>query len=341
MNDEHYALVLGGAKAVEDWRRLNPRVVLELDSARFVGMELNGIDLSSASLMGVDFSGAGLIGADLSGSKLFATTFVRTDLSASILSGSDLVAANFIRASLNTADLQRSDLSGANLTSVDLRAADVTGAIFFATTLAGIDLSRVTGLAEAIHQGPSHIGIDTLMSSIREAGGNLTPDLRTFFLSAGVPIEVLDQFPRMVSSDKYVSCFISYGEPDRAFAERLRDDLVSRGIPSWLFAVDATPGRRTQGEIGEKRREANKMVVLCSSNALIRDGMLKEVEEQVDEDPDKIVPVSLDSLWKEPGFRVMRGNRDLKPYLVDKNYVDFANLPYDSALTTLVRGLER
>jgi len=35
--------------------------------------------------------------------------------------------------------------------------------------------------------------------------------------------------------------------------------------------------------------------------------------------------VSVDTLWREPGFRVMRGTRDLKPYLTDRNYADFTH----------------
>lgn len=106
--------------------------------------------------------------------------------------------------------------------------------------------------------------------------------------------------------------------------------------------MDATVGERTWGEIGQKRQEAEKMVVLCSIQALMRDGVLKEIEEQMDEDPDKMVPISLENLWEEKGFKVVgRGDRDLKPFLLDKNYADFANRPYEEALERLLRGLRR
>lgn len=117
-------------------------------------------------------------------------------------------------------------------------------------------------------------------------------------------------------------------------------NLESRGVSCWLYAMDATPGERTWEEIGKRRREAEKMIVLCSAQALVRDGVLKEIEEQIDEDPDKMVPVSLDNLWKERGFRVMRGNRDLKPFLLERNYADFTK-SYQEALERLIKGLER
>ena len=73
----------------------------------------------------------------------------------------------------------------------------------------------------------------------------------------------------------------------------------------------------------------------------MRDGILKEIEEQIDENPDKMIPISLDGLWKQPGFRVVRGTRDLKPSLLDRNYADFANLPYQKALGRLLKDLKR
>lgn len=70
--------------------------------------------------------------------------------------------------------------------------------------------------------------------------------------------------------------------------------------------------------------------------------MLKEIEEQMDEDQEKMIPVSLDDVWKQPGFRVMRGSRDLRPFLLDRNYADFGEgKDYEQQLQRLLRGLER
>lgn len=92
-------------------------------------------------------------------------------------------------------------------------------------------------------------------------------------------------------------------------------DLKARGVRSWLYDLDATPGEKTWREISIRRREADKMIVLCSAGTLVRNGALREIEEQIDEDADKIVPISLDKIWKDPGFAVKRGDRDLKPFL--------------------------
>lgn len=140
---------------------------------------------------------------------------------------------------------------------------------------------------------------------------------------------------------RYFKAFIGYGQPDKEFAEKLVAGLRQKGVTCWLYSLDYTPGVRTWMEIGMRRREAEKMVVLCSAQSLIRDGLLKEIEEQIDEDPEKIIPVSLDNLWKKKGFRVMRGERDLKPFLLDRNYADFSNkLNYKDELNRLLKALE-
>ena len=146
----------------------------------------------------------------------------------------------------------------------------------------------------------------------------------------------------MKRSPIYYTAFVGYGGPDRDFAEKLVKDLKENGVSCWLYSLDYTPGERTWGEIGLKREESEKMIVLCSSKSLVRDGLLKELEEQIDDDPDKIIPISLDNLWKEKGFLVMRAGRDLKPSLLDRNYADFSNeLNYKDALASLIKALER
>jgi hypothetical protein len=139
---------------------------------------------------------------------------------------------------------------------------------------------------------------------------------------------------------KYCSCFICYGHPDLNFATKIVEDLRAKGVSCWLYDMNATPGKKTWGEITLKRREAEKMIVLCSIKALVRDGVKKEIEEQMDEDPDKIVPISLDDDWKHEGFQVKRGQRDLKPFLLERNYADFKNLDYNQALNRLLKGIE-
>jgi len=247
---------------------------------------------------------------------------------------------------LRWADLTEADLGGANLVwtyfiNSDLRYADLTGAAFGSTVIAGCNLSTVKGLGTVLHQWPSKVDVDTLIDSVRAAGG-LTDDLKTFFTNAGVPRELLDAIPGIAAEVKYYSSFVGYGQPDIGFAKKLVEDLRARGASCWLYSLDHTVGERTWREIGERRRTAEKMIILCSVKSLIRDGLLEELEDQINEDPDKLIPISLDDTWKEKGFRVMRGEKDLKPFLMDRNYAAFSDPSrYQESLNSLLRGLER
>ena len=376
-NPEHVEVVRQGASAIAEWRRRNPGMVLDLRRANLRRAELRRADLSGANLRGASLPradlrgaklrGANLTSADLRGAdltraelrdanfsyaKLSEARLVRADLDGADFWNAKLTQANLIRANLSRARLPWADLSGADLTGATLfwthviwaevAGTRLTGASFGPTSLSKCDLSQATGLSSVIHFGPSSIGVDTLIRSFRGAGNKLTPDLESFFLGAGVPRELLAELPRIVAEVKYYSCFVCYGQPDVDFAKRLRDDLVARGVPCWLYDLDATPGERTWPEIRTKQREADKMVVICSAAALIRDGVLKEIEEQIDEDPDKMVPISRDNLWTEPGFPVMRGSRDLKPFLLDRNYAHFSDDSlYEDSLERLLKALKR
>ena len=331
-NPEHVAVVKAGAEAIAGWRLQHPRETLDLS-----GADLSDVDLSDANL-----SRANLFGANLEVGLLLGTDLSDANLSTAKLSGADFFMANLSHAHLSEADLRGADLTVANLRSADFSEADLTNARFEDTAMVNCDLSRSTGLDSAIHEGSSSVGTDTLISSFRGAGNKWTPQLMAFSLGAGVPRDLLNAIPAVVREIKYDSCFISYGEPDRAFAEKLREELLGRGISCWLFFTDHTPGERTWREIGEKRREADKMVVICSVGTLVSEGARKEIEEQIDEDPDKLIPISLEETWKKPGFKVMREGRDLKPFLMERNYADFSDpSKYEASLEHLLTGLER
>ena len=347
-NEEHLAQLKQGPQVWNAWRRANPGIRPDLSGVVLRGADLckanlSEVDLSLANLRGADLSEAKLIEADLSGAglshaKLIGADLYWADLSIGDLSFADLRGANLRRGDLSGVSLYKADLRAANLIRADLRRAILSRAILNQailgeTNLADTNLSEATGLESCHHHDPSIIDHRTLLKS-----GRLPLE---FLQGCGVPQELFDALPRIIAEVKYYSCFIVYGEPDREFAQKLYRELRTKGILSWLYAVDATVGERTWKEIGQKRRGAEKIVVLCSAQALVRDGVLKEIEEQIDEDPDKLVPISLDNLWKHPGFKAIRGTRDLKPFLINRNYADFANFPDEEAFERLLKGLER
>ncbi|MBI4297613.1 MAG: toll/interleukin-1 receptor domain-containing protein [Chloroflexi bacterium] len=356
-NPEHVEVVKQGREAIDRWRQAHPGGRLSLRKAKLSDIDLHlanlsGAQLSSADLFLTVLSRADLSNADLSRANLSSADLRGAELSRAELIGAELFAADLTGANLSGANLSGANLGGANLSNANLSGASLIGAEMYGailyqarcvrTTFYGVDLSQVRGLGRMQHFGPSSIDIDTLIESCRNAEGERILGIGAFFRDAGVPQALLEGLPGILAEIKYRTCFIAYGEPDRAFAERLHDDLVSRRVSCWLYSMDATPGERAWPEIPRRRQEVEKLVVLCSAQALALDGVLKEVEEQTDEDLDKMVPVSLDNLWKEPGFKVMRGDRDLKPFLLERNYVDFSGASlYEKSLEQLLKGLER
>ena len=376
-NPEHVAVVRKGAAYIEEWRRKHGGEPFDLMNANLSRADLSQAYLLEATLIEANLFQANLSGAILSGANLSRANLSKANLSKAHIDWATLYDTNLYGARLPEADMSMSmviyaDLSGANLSGADLfcitlkfaklwetnlsntklrfatldnldaSKVNLTGATMSATTLGNCNLAHCVGLETVKHEGPSNIDINTLIRSFRASGNCFTSELNTFFLNAGIPRELLETLPKVLADVKYCSSFVCYGQPDIKYARRIAKDLKARGVSCWLYSLDATPGKRTWGEITQMRREADKMIVLCSAEALIRDGVLKEIEEQIDEDREKIVPISLDYTWKERGFMVRRGERDLKPFLEERNYADFCvESAYEGSLRRLLKGLER
>jgi len=358
--------------AFKFWRmeHRKERLILQranLENSSFVFQDMVEADFAEAILRNSfcyhsNFRGANFKKADLSHSILsycnfFIATFteanlMNTELDFSILVGAILYNANLINSSLiqvnlsgaflQHCNLKNADLSFANLNDPWLVGTDFTEATLGGTIIGDCDLSKCIGLETVIHNSPSIIDLSTLIKTFKGSNNSFSSAAAIFFLNAGVSKTLLEKIPNIIAKTQYYSSFICYGEPDRVFAEKLVEDLRARGVSCWLYSMDFTPGERTWSEIFQKMKTTEKMIVICSSRVLIRDGVLKEIERQIDENPDKIIPISLDNIWKEDGFRVIRGKYNLKPFLLDRNYVDFSDdARYEDSLETLLRGLRK
>lgn len=350
-NPEHVALVRLGAAAVEVWRLQNPEVPLDLSGADLSSTRLTNINFERADLRGAGLDrsvlsnarlfGSNLRRASLRNAKIYGAILGLTNLEDADLSGADLGFTSFIRVRLQRARLLRANLVLARLVAVEFAGTDLSGAEMGVTSIEDCDLTLVEGLPTVAHSSPSDFNIGTLITTYRSAGGRLPDDLSRFFRAAGVPAAVLDALPRIAAADIYCTTLISYGSPDAAFATRLRDSLVREGVSCWLYELDATPGEPTWPEIFKEMQRRDKTIVVCSAAALLRNGVRKELDRLIDESRDKLVPISLDNLWTDPNFTVMWGDRDLKPFLMERNYADFAKLAYDEALQRLLKALRR
>lgn len=191
-NPEHVRLVREQGEAAIAWFEEHP----ETERLNLSAADLRGADLLQVNLAYADLTEANLSHAYLSGANFDSANLTKANLSLAVLEYANLEYAN-----LNGADLTLIRLEGANFRETDLAGANLAEAECWGTVFAGCNLAHCHGLESVVHQGPSSIGIDTLITSFRAAGNQLTPELVTFFLGAGVPKELLAELPRILGGD--------------------------------------------------------------------------------------------------------------------------------------------
>lgn len=297
MNPEHVEVVRQGSHAINTWRSAHPAQRLDLSGADLPLARLSEVDLSRANLsmtnlLEADLSGSLLYGADLShsiisGAHLAQADLFEANLSDAVLSGADLFAANLSQANLARADLSATecyitDFSGAALGHADLSYATLdranlsrtmfSGATFNETVFADCDLSVALGLDSVRHEGPSTLGLDTVVRS----RGQL-PAL--FLRGVGVPDSVAAYVRTMnTEAPPFYTCVISHTTRDQDFARRLYVDLQLRGVRCWTYPETSIVGRRVWKKADRAIRVYDKLIVICSNHSLQNPQVLRELD---------------------------------------------------------------
>ncbi len=288
-----------------------------LENADFTGALLDGANLCGVDLIEAMLSGASLRSAVLTDGYLISANFAEAILDEAYIEGANLNYCDLSNASLVDCDLAYSNLYGVFLDGADLRGSDLTycrigavsavgahfaGAAMGNSALSNCDLRGAIGLDRVDHEGPSSIGIDTLLRS-----GDSLP--RKFLLGAGIPHKFLSQMLRSaVPGVRLFSCFLSHSTKDARFVKKLYDDLRKKGVPAWFFPESATLGRRVWSEIETGLRSHDKVILVSSRNSLNSGPVLREVERALDrEDKEKaevLFPIRIDNYlfesWSHP-----------------------------------------
>ena len=314
-----------------------------LDEADLSGATLRRADLRGARFIGANLTGANLINADLSGADLEGAILGGANLSEANLSG-----ANLCRTDLNRADLSNADLSGAILTEANLgkaifyktalRGAVFKGTALFHTVFADCDLSEAVDLDQAIHHGPSALGLDTLFRS-----RGLIPEM--FLRGAGAPEDTLS-YQRTIpgSPSQYYTCFISCCTEDLTFAERLQAALAARGVRCWYFAADFQEGLWVGEDVDRGIRYYDKLVVVCSRNALaterVRDEIAHGIQKQDETGRWLFLPVAISDEPYNRRNRYVNSTRLWRHVILDFRAWEDPSA-YDKALDRLVEELNR
>jgi hypothetical protein len=317
-NLEHEAIVRAGRDAIDAWRELNPLGGLDLSGADLSGASLNGCDLRGARLDQAHLEETELSGADLTGSFALNAGFEHGYLDSVKFDDANLTYADFTNSFLPGASFRSSSLSGTNFTNALVDGCTFAKAHMSQTVIGRCDFSRVKGIRSVRHQSASSIGVDTLILTLEGSGGQYGVDTLSFFERAGVPRLLLDYLPDLTESEpiQFVSCFISFGDDDRVFADRLYRDLKGEGFRCWKFDEDAIIGKETWANISQAISLHEKAIVICSQSGLRRPAVQREIERILRKEDrlklqvpppaecDVLVPIMLDgyilSEWKHP-----------------------------------------
>jgi hypothetical protein len=320
-NEEQLSILKQGVEVWNRWREDNPNVHIDLFYAK-----LSGFDLQEANLWEADLRQAILWPVNLS-----------------------------------RALLGRADLSEANLTGSNLSRAYLDESIFYRTavgytTFGYSDLSKVVGLEEAFHNGPSTIGTDTIAMSrgkIPEAflrGCGLSdweieetklynPDLSNEQVNK-ILYRIYDL--RATQALQISPLFVSYSHGDNRFVDKIGDSLTQIGIRYWRDIHDMKSGRIEQ-QIDRAIRQNPTVLLVLSINSLSSDWVEHEVhtarglEKEIGRDV--LCPVALDDSWK-----YSRWPKRIMEQITEYNILDFSEWQderkFESMFRRLIDGLE-
>jgi uncharacterized protein YjbI with pentapeptide repeats len=213
-------------------------------------------DLSKANLIDANLKEADLRGADLREANLS-----RCDLEEAVLSDALLSGAN----------LREANLKGAYLRGADLRSCDITKASLGRTSFGNVDLRGIKGLGTCKHFGPSFLDYLT----ISRAGSLPVPFLR----GCGLPDQYIEYLPSLISQAiRFYSCFISYSNKDKGFAERIWSDLQNKNVRCWFAPEDLKIGDRFQECIEDSIRIYDKLLIILSEASVSSAWVEREVQ---------------------------------------------------------------
>jgi hypothetical protein len=292
-NQENLDILKRGVEIWNHWRSLHPDITPDLSNIYFPAIEpALEIILVEANLSGVKLMNANLQGTNLSGADLSKANLVGVALSGANLSGANLMATNLVGANLSNANLCSAKIVGTYFRETTLTGADFSQAMMLLAVFSEVDLSLAKGLVHVDHQGPSTIGIDTIF---RSRGNN--PEI--FLHEAGVPETFISYMRSLVIQPfDFYSCFISYSSKDQVFAERLHNDLQSKGIRCWFAPEDMKIDDKIRVRIDESIRMYDKLLLILSEHSVESNWVEYEVEtalaKETNGKPTVLFPIRLD-----------------------------------------------
>ena len=291
----------------------------------------------------VDMTGACFQGADLAfthfDGKFSGVNFEQAELSWANFGSSDLTGSNF----------RGTNLQHTHFESSALDTCDFAGAQLDHTTLLDVSLLSLCSSSGLIHAAPSYVDHRTVIRSIH------SPHLKDCLLRMGTPaifVEYMVDCARSLSEKSMFhllqSTFISYGGPDRPFAQRLYEALHTNGVRTFFFPEHGIPGKKLHRLMREGVNKFDRVILICSANSLNRPGVLNEIEETLqrearDGGASYLIPIRLDDYIFRPECDIDPG---IAQTIRDRVVADFTNVDagpekFNHSLQLLISALRK
>ena len=158
---------------------------------------------------------------------------------------------------------------------------------------------------------------------------HLSKDLPISFLrGCGLPDALIEYLPALLGQAiRFHSCFISYSEKDKFFAERLYADLQNKGVRCWFAPHDLPIGAKTWDAIDEAIRLKDKLLVILSKVSIESDWVEDEVNKAYAEERSReevlSFPIRVDNAvmsTAEPWAVKLRDQRNIGDFRQWKNH---------------------
>src|SRR5262245_34204982 len=140
----------------------------------------------------------------------------------------------------------------------------------------------------------------------------------------------------------YCSCFISYADGDRAFAERLYHDLGEKGVRSWFAPKSMAIGSMLRPTIDRAISEHERFVLVLSAASIrshwVRDEVEKAFERERRDGTTIVIPITLDDAvfnTDESWACALKNARHIG------DFRHLADAAYQASLREVLRALQR
>jgi len=118
-------------------------------------------------------------------------------------------------------------------------------------------------------------------------------DVTKIFDAVNTKIDVVEE------SKLHKSLFISYGGQDEQVASSINAKIKSKGVATWFFPDDATPGDKLHRMMFNGVNDHDRVLLICSKSSLSRVGVINEIERVLEREAQEggssiLIPITID-----------------------------------------------